>query len=150
MIAFKIPVTNTRRESTAELLRSLASEGVKLNVTALMTLDQVRTVAGSLTGGPPSYISIFAGRIADTGRDPGPLMREAVEIVAPHKSIEIIWASPRELLNIYHAESVGCHVITVTNDMLKKLNLIGISLDEYSLETVKMFHQDGAKASYAL
>jgi transaldolase len=146
----KIPVTNTRRESTAALVRELSHAGVKVNVTALMTLGQVRTMTDALAGGAPSNISVFAGRIADTGRDPVPLMRDVVTMVAPHPSIEIIWASPRELLNIYHAEAVGCHIITVTNDTLKKLGLIGKDLDAYSLETVQMFFDDGRKASYTL
>ena len=138
----KIPVTNTRRESSAKLVRRLASEGVQLNVTALMTLDQVREVSKALESHAPSYISVFAGRIADTGRDPMPLMKEAVEIMSPYKTQELIWASPRELLNIFHADEIGCHVITVTHDLLKKLSLVGKGLDEYSLDTVKMFHED--------
>ena len=146
----KIPVTNTRRESSAKLVRRLASEGVQLNVTALMTLDQVREVSKALESHAPSYISVFAGRIADTGRDPMPLMKEAVEIMSPYKTQELIWASPRELLNIFHADEIGCHVITVTHDILKKLSLVGKGLDEYSLDTVKMFHQDAQKAGYQL
>ena len=146
----KIPITNTRRESSLELVRRLALEGVQLNVTALMTLNQVRTTSKVLGRHAPSYISVFAGRIADTGRDPIPLMREAVEIMAPYKSQELIWASPRELLNIFHAEEIGCHVITVTHDILKKLSLIGKQLDEYSLDTVKMFYEDAKKAGYQL
>lgn len=146
----KIPVTNTRRESSAELVRRLASEGVQLNVTALMTLDQVREVSKALESHAPSYISVFAGRIADTGRDPMPLMKEAVEIMSPHKTQELIWASPRELLNIFHADEVNCHIITVTHDILKKLSLVGKGLDEYSLDTVKMFHEDALKAGYKL
>jgi transaldolase len=146
----KIPVTNTRRESSAKLVRRLASEGVKLNVTALMTLEQVREVSIALESNAPSYISVFAGRIADTGRDPMPIMKEAVEIMSPHETQELIWASPRELLNIFHADEVGCHVITVTHDVLKKLSLVGKDLDEFSLDTVKMFHSDAKKAGYHL
>lgn len=146
----KIPVTNTRRESSAELVRRLALEGVQLNVTALMTLEQVAEVSRVLESHAPSYISVFAGRIADTGRDPMPLMQEAVAVMSPHKTQELIWASPRELLNIFHADEVGCQVITVTHDILKKLSLVGKSLDEYSLDTVKMFYDDASKAGYKL
>ena len=146
----KIPVTDTHGRSTNRVVERVAGRGVKLNVTAVMTPAQVRSVTGVLGGGPPAYISVFAGRIADTGRDPVPLMAEAVDIMKPHANLELIWASPRELLNIYHAESVGCHIITVTNDVLKKLSLIGKDLDEYSLDTVRMFHDDAAKAGYQL
>jgi len=146
----KIPVTNTRRESSTELVRRLAAEGIQLNVTALMTLEQVRSVSSALENHAPSYISVFAGRIADTGYDPMPLMRKAVEIMSPYKTQELIWASPRELLNIFHADEVGCHVITVTHDILKKLSLVGKDLDEYSLDTVKMFYDDAQKAGYQI
>lgn len=146
----KIPVTNTRRESAVDLVRRLAAENVQLNVTALMTLDQVRAVSAALENHAPSYISIFAGRIADTGRDPMPLMKEAVEIMSPYRTQELIWASPRELLNIFHADEIGCHIITVTHDILKKLSLVGKDLDEYSLDTVKMFYDDAKKAGFTL
>ena len=146
----KIPVTNTRRESSEDLVRRLADKGVQLNVTALMTLEQVSAVSKALEDRVPSYISVFAGRIADTGRDPMPLMKAAVEIMSPFKSQELIWASPRELLNIFHADEIGCHVITVTHDILKRLALVGKDLDEYSLDTVKMFHDDAQKAGYKL
>ncbi len=146
----KIPVTNTRREIAVGLVRRLAADGVQLNVTALMTLDQVRAVSAALEAHAPAYISVFAGRIADTGCDPVPLMKAAVEIMAPYKTQELIWASPRELLNIFHADEVGCHVITVTHDILKKLSLIGKDLDEYSLDTVKMFRADAVKAGFKL
>lgn len=146
----KIPVTNTRREPAAALIRRLAEAGVQLNVTALMTLEQVSMVSEALGNRVPSYISVFAGRIADTGRDPMPIMKRAVEIMAPHDKQELIWASPRELLNVFHADEVGCHVITVTHDILKKLPLVGRNLDEYSLDTVKMFHDDAVKAGYQL
>lgn len=146
----KIPVTNTRREIAVGLVRRLAANGVQLNVTALMTLDQVRAVSAALEAHAPAYISVFAGRIADTGCDPVPLMKAAVEIMAPFKTQELIWASPRELLNIFHADEVGCHVITVTHDILKKLSLIGKDLDEYSLDTVKMFRADAVKAGFKL
>jgi transaldolase len=146
----KIPVTNTRRESSLDLVCRLAREGVKLNVTALMTLQQVKEVAAALAGGPPAYVSMFAGRIADTGRDPVPMIAESVDILRPYPNIELIWASPRELLNIFQADSVGCHVITATHDLLHKLALVGKDLDDYSLDTVKMFHRDAAQAGYEL
>jgi transaldolase len=146
----KIPVTNTRREPACALIRSLASAGVQLNVTALMTLSQVRETAAALAGGPPAFVSVFAGRIADTGRDPAPLMAAAVELLRPYPNQQLIWASPRELLNLFHADAVGCHVITMTNDLLKKLELVGKDLSEYSLDTVKMFHSDAVHAGYSL
>lgn len=146
----KIPVTNTRRESSVELVRCLASEGIQLNVTALMTLEQVEVVSKALEDHVPSYISVFAGRIADTGCDPLPLMKRAVDIMSPYGTQELIWASPRELLNIFHADEIGCHIITVTHDLLKKLSLVGKDLDEFSLDTVKMFYEDARKAGYHL
>ena len=146
----KIPVTNTRRESSLPLIRNLARSGIKVNVTAMMTLDQVRDVAQALADGPPANVSIFAGRIADTGRDPVPLMAAAVELIRPYPNIELIWASPRELLNIFQADAIGCHIITVTNDILKKLTLVGKDLHDYSLETVQMFRDDALKAGYTL
>jgi transaldolase len=146
----KIPVTNTRREPACALIRTLASAGVQLNVTALMTLAQVREVSGALAGGAPSFVSVFAGRIADTGRDPTPLMAAAVELLRPYPDQQLIWASPRELLNVFHADAVGCHVITMTNDLLKKLTLVGKDLSDYSLDTVRMFHDDAAHAGYSL
>jgi transaldolase len=146
----KIPVTNTRGESSAPLIRSLAEAGVKQNVTALMTLAQVRDVAEALRRGPAACVSVFAGRIADTGRDPVPLMAAAVEMLAPYPQLELIWASPRELLNIFQADAIGCHIITVTHDLLRKLALVGKDLDEYSLDTVKMFRNDAVKAGFRL
>ena len=146
----KIPVTNTWGESSADLVRSLAQAGVKLNVTALMTLDQVQHVSAALADGPPAFVSVFAGRIADTGRDPMPLMAAAVELLRMTPNVELIWASPRELLNIFQADSIGCHIITATNDILAKLRLVGKDLHEYSLETVKMFRDDAVKAGYTL
>ncbi len=146
----KIPVTNTRRESSVNLVKRLAEAGVQLNVTALMTLEQVSDVSAALGNNVPAYISVFAGRIADTGRDPMPIMKRAVEIMAPYNQQELIWASPRELLNIFHADEVGCHIITVTHDILKKLSLIGKDLDEYSLDTVKMFYNDAVNAGFQL
>jgi transaldolase len=146
----KIPVTNTRRESSASLIHRLAKRGVKLNATALLTLEQVREVRDQVAGGPPSIISVFAGRIADTGVDPVPLMRSALETVAGHRNIEIIWASPREVFNIVQADQIGCHIITVTPELLKKLPMLGTDLSALSLETVRMFHRDATAAGYVL
>jgi len=146
----KIPVSNTRGDTTGPLIRTLSHAGVKVNVTALMTLDQVRDVARNLAGGAPSYVSVFAGRVADTGRDPVPLMAAAVEALRPYPQCELIWASPRELLNVFQADAIGCHIITVTHDVLKKRTLVGKDLDEYSLETVKMFHADAEAAGFTL
>jgi len=146
----KIPVTNTRAQSSVKLIRRLAEAGIQVNVTAMMTLDHIRDVSAALQGGPPAYASIFAGRVADTGRDPVPLMAAAVEMLRLYPNIELIWASPRELLNIYQADLIGCHIITVTNDILKKLNLVGKDLHAYSLDTVKMFREDAIKAGYIL
>lgn len=146
----KIPVTNTASEPAYALIRRLAKAGVKQNVTAIMTLDQVRAVHESLGGGPASYISVFAGRIADTGRDPVPMMAEAVRLMKPTPNQELIWASPRELLNIFQADQIGCHIITVTNDVLKKLELVGKDLAQYSLETVQMFYNDAKAAGFSL
>ena len=144
----KIPVTNTRREPALDLIHRLSHDGIRLNITAILTLDQVRTTAAALAGGAPSYVSVFAGRIADTGRDPVPLMAQAVEMVSIHPDMELIWASPRELLNIFQADSIGCHIITATPDVLQKLTLVGKDLDEYSLDTVKMFHSDAMKSGF--
>ena len=146
----KIPVTNTLGKSSTQLIRSLAKRGIKVNVTALMTLDQVRETSAALAQGPASCISVFAGRIADSGCDPVPLMGAAVELLRPYPNIELIWASPRELLNIFQAHTVGCHIITATNDILGKLSLVGKDLKEFSLDTVKMFREDAVKAGYAL
>jgi len=146
----KIPVTNTKQEPCYDLVKRLAAKKVKLNVTALMTLDQVGNVVAALDPNVPSYVSVFAGRIADTGYDPVPLMKKAVELLRVAPASELIWASPRELLNIFQADEIGCHVITVTNDILKKLSLVGYNLDEYSLDTVKMFHKDAVEAGFKL
>lgn len=146
----KIPVTNTRHESSMDLVRCLAAEGVQLNVTALMTNEQVRMSSEALGSHISAYVSVFAGRVADTGRDPVPQMIEAVKIMSPYSNQELIWASPRELLNIFQADEIGCHVITVTHDILKKLTLVSKDLDEYSLDTVKMFYSDAQKAGYKL
>ena len=145
----KVPITNTRREPSDRLVRRLSSMGVKLNVTALMTVEQVERIAPCLADAPAACISLFAGRIADTGTDPVPLVMDAVRILRKYPNLELIWASPREILNIYHADNAGCHIITVTNDLLKKLPLIGYDLTEYSLDTVKLFYDDGRKAGYS-
>jgi transaldolase len=146
----KIPVTNTRREPAYELVQRLSREGVKVNVTAILDLDQVQAVVRALAGGAPSNVSVFAGRVADTGRDPVPMMAACVEMLRPHPQMELIWASPRELLNVFQADAVGCHIITATNDILKKLSLVGKSLADYSLETVKMFADDAVKSGFTL
>lgn len=146
----KIPVTNTKREPAYDLIHLLSHAGVKVNVTAIMTLDQVRAVVDALKGGAASNVSVFAGRIADTGRDPVPLMTEAVDILRAEPKAELIWASPRELLNIFHADAIGCHIITVTPDILKKLSLVGKDLDDFSLETVRMFYDDARAAGFSL
>ena len=146
----KIPVTNTKGESSYSLVRRLSSKGVQINVTALMTLEQVKNVMDVLDPLVASYISIFAGRIADTGVDPVPIMAKSVEILKPKQNIELIWASPRELLNVIQADDIGCHIITVTNDIINKLELIGYNLNDYSLDTVKMFYKDAVEAGYKL
>jgi transaldolase len=146
----KIPVTNTRREPALDLICRLAHSGVKVNVTALLTLAQVRDVSSALAGGAPSCVSVFAGRIADTGIDPVPIMSAAVEMVRLYPGMELIWASPRELLNVVQANQIGCHIITVTNDILKKLDLLGRDLGDFSLDTVKMFYDDARKSGYRL
>ena len=146
----KVPITNTRRELIYPLIQKLAARKVKLNVTALMTLEQVKGTVEELDPAVPSYISVFAGRIADTGRDPLPLMVESLKAMKPNPNAELIWASPRELLNIIHADEIGCHIITVTNDILKKLSLLNYDLSEYSLDTVKMFYQDGKAAGFSI
>ena len=146
----KIPVTNTRGEWTDALVRELSQEGVQLNVTALMTVAQVDRVAKALAGGAASNISVFAGRVADTGRDPVPLMRDALAAAQQAEAAQLIWASPRELLNIIQADEIGCHIITVTHDILGKLGQLGKDLDEFSLDTVKMFHSDAEAAGFSI
>ena len=146
----KIPISNTKRQSSMELAGQLAHSGVKVNITAVLTLDQVRAAADALTGGSPGIISIFAGRIADTGRDPVPTVAAAVDLVSAYSNIELIWASPRELLNIFQANDAGCHIITVPETILSKLETVGKDLDEFSLETVAMFHNDAARSGYQL
>ncbi len=146
----KIPVTNTRGESANSLVKELSHDGVKVNVTAMFTVEQVVDTVAALQGGAPAYVSVFAGRIADAGVDPIPAMTSTLEVLAPHPQIELIWASPREILNIVQADEIGCHVITVTHDLLKKLPSLGKDLDEFSLDTVKMFANDAAAAGYSL
>jgi len=146
----KIPVTNTRGESAAPVMARLAKRGVKVNATALLTLAQVRTVAESLAGGPPSVVSVFAGRIADTGVDPLPIIKGSLDLLAAHPNIELIWASPREVFNVVQADAAGCHIITITGDLLNKLPMLGRDLTGLSLDTVKMFHRDAAAAGFKL
>ncbi len=146
----KIPITNTKQKTCYALVEKLAAQRVKVNVTAIMTLAQVRNLVAALNPSVPSYVSVFAGRIADTGRDPVPLMAAAVEMLKVAPAAELIWASPRELLNIFQADDIGCQVITVTHDILKKLSLLGYDLDEYSLDTVKMFYSDAVSAGFKL
>ncbi len=144
----KIPITNTKGESTAPLIKKLSHDGLKLNITAILTIKQVETVAAALSPSTPSIVSVFAGRIADTGKDPMPIMRAAKKILEPNKNAELLWASTRELLNIMHAEECGCHIITVTNEILKKSKFLDKDLNEMSLDTVKMFHNDAKSVGY--
>jgi transaldolase len=146
----KIPVTTTKGESMAPLVRELSEGGVKVNVTALFTTAQVELITAAVSDGAPSYISVFAGRIADAGIDPMPIMGRAVQIMLDAPRSELIWASPREVLNVVQADQVGCHIITMTHDLLKKLDLLGKDLMQYSLETVQMFHRDAVAAGFSL
>ncbi len=146
----KIPVTNTKRESAAGLIADLAQSGIKLNITAIMSLRQVRDVADALQPDVPSIVSVFAGRIADTGRDPLPIMKESLGILEPLPAAELLWASPREALNIVQAEQIGCPIITVTPAVLKKTGNFNKDLEEFSLETVKMFYDDAAGSGFAI
>ena len=146
----KVPVTNTAGQSAAPLIRKLSGEGIRLNVTAMLTLEQVRVVARVLNPAVPSIVPVFAGRVADTGVDPVPLMREAAGVLRGNGLAELLWASPRELLNVFHAEESGCHIITATSDILAKLKLVGKDLAQFSLETVKMFFDDAKAAGFAL
>lgn len=149
-IYVKIPVCNTRGESSVPLIRRLSEEGFALNVTAVMTLDQVRAINGAISAQAPTIVSVFAGRVADTGRDPVPMMAEAVRVLADKPRAELLWASPRELLNVFHAEQCGCHIITATADVIKKIPLIGKDLHKYSIETVKMFYDDAQSSGFRL
>jgi transaldolase len=146
----KIPITTTSGESMAPLVRELSEDGIQVNITAMFTTAQVELITAAVKDGAPSYLSVFAGRIADAGVDPVPLMARAVEIMKAAPKAELIWASPREILNVVQADQVGCHIITVTHDLLKKLPLLGHDLDQYSLETVQMFHRDAISAGFTL
>jgi transaldolase len=146
----KIPITNTKGEPCFDLVRKLTREGIQLNITALLTLDQVRCVAAALRGGAPAFVSVFAGRIADAGLDPIPIMSASLEEIADLPGVELIWASPRELLNVVQADAIGCHVITATSDILKKLSTLGKDLTQFSLETVQMFHEDARSSGFML
>lgn len=146
----KIPVTTTTGESMAPLVRELSEDGVQVNVTALFTTAQVELITAAVKDGAPSYISVFAGRIADAGVDPVPIMAKAVDIMVDAPRSELIWASPREILNLVQADQVGCHVITITHDLLAKLDSLGKDLDQFSLETVQMFHRDARAAGFTL
>ncbi|HEX2120315.1 MAG TPA: transaldolase [Thermoanaerobaculia bacterium] len=146
----KIPITNTKGESAVPLVARLSAAGVKLNITAILTLEQVGAVVDALDPNVPAIVSVFAGRIADTGRDPVPLMREAAAICARKPLAQLLWASPRELLNVFQAEECGCHIITVTSDILRKLAMVGKPLEELSLDTVKMFYNDASAAGFRL
>lgn len=149
-VYIKLPVTNTKQKPAYDLIKKLSAKEVKLNITAIMTLEQVRDVINVMDPYVPSYISVFAGRVADTGRDPLPMMRAALELLKMAPAAELIWASPRELLNIFQADEMGCHIITVTKDILNKLSLVGQDLSEYSLDTVKMFYNDALAAGFQL
>lgn len=146
----KIPVTNTRGEPSGPLIAALSAAGVKLNVTAILALDQIESVTRNLAADVPAVVSVFAGRIADTGRDPVPLMKTALHILRERPRAELLWASPRELLNVFQADAIGCHIITVTGDLLKKLALVGKDLNDFSLETVTMFYKDAQAAGYSI
>lgn len=149
-VYIKIPITNNKGESSNELIRALSAEKVKLNVTAILATDQVRALIPYVKEAPSAFVSVFAGRIADTGRDPVPLMAECVEMLKSYTNLELLWASSRELLNIIQADSVGCDIITVTPEILKKMELVGKDLHEFSLDTVKMFYEDGRKSGFSL
>ena len=149
-IYVKIPITNTKKESSKKLIKRLAERKVKLNITAIMTLDQVKTVVAVLNDNVPSIVSVFAGRIADTGEDPIPLMKECLKEIKINPKSELLWASPRELLNVIQADQIGCHIITVTKDIIKKLQFINYDLEEYSLDTVKMFYKDAVDAGFKI
>ena len=146
----KIPVTNARGHSSFELIRHLSADGLHLNVTALMTVKQVELVSGAMADGLSGYVSVFAGRVADTGRDPLPIMLDALDALATHPHLELIWASPREVLNLFQADAIGCPVITMTHDLLRKLDSVGKDLDDFSLETVQMFCRDAETAGYTV
>jgi transaldolase len=149
-IYVKIPITNTKAESSKALIERLSAKGVKLNVTAMMTVAQVKNILPALSIGPAGYVSVFAGRIADSGINPLNIMEEVVGLLKNYPHIELIWASPRELYNVVQANDIGCHIITATNDVLKKLPILGKNLDDFSLETVKMFYDDAKEAGFSI
>jgi transaldolase len=149
-VIVKVPITNTKGVSAAPMIERLSRAGVRMNITAMMTLDQLRIVAARLDGATPAIVSIFAGRIADTGRDPVPIMQDAVALLRPHPNVELLWASPREVLNIVQADAIGCHIITLTTGLLRKMALFGKDLEGYSLETVEMFYRDAQAAGYSI
>jgi transaldolase len=146
----KIPITNTKGQKAAPLIERLAKAGIQLNITAILTLEQVMDAAAVLRRDVPSFVSVFAGRIADTGRDPVPLIEKSIEVIRPLSASQLIWASPRELLNVFQADAAGCHVITATSEILEKLALVGKDLGEYSLDTVRMFHRDAQVSGFSL
>lgn len=149
-IYVKIPVTNTKGEFAGDLITRLVNEGIPLNVTAVFTLEQVNAILACLNDETPAIISIFAGRIADTGRDPVPTMQKALRLIEGRKNIELLWASPRELLNLIQANDIGCHIITMSNDLLNKVYLLEKDLQEFSLDTVKMFYKDAVASGYSI
>ena len=146
----KIPITNTKGASAVDLLRKLSAANIRVNVTAMMTQEQVEAILPAIKGGPGAYVSVFAGRLADTGLDPVPIMKRIVGVLAPYKHLELIWASPREVLNLVQADAIGCHIITMTNDLIKKVPLFGKDPNVYSLDTVRMFYDDACKAGFKL
>ena len=146
----KIPITNTKGESCAPLIAKLSAAGIRMNITAMLTMEQVRSIIPCLAKGPESYVSVFAGRIADAGQDPLPIMREAVASLKPYPQLSLIWASPREILNLVQADQIGCQIITMTNDLIKKIPTLGKDLTEFSLDTVKMFYKDALDARFAI
>jgi len=146
----KIPIMNTKGISSIPLIKELSAEGIKLNITAMMTVEQVKNVVNAVSKTTSTFVSVFAGRIADTGIDPLPIMKECLEVVKTNPMAELLWASPREVFNLYQAEEIGCHIITMAPDLLSKLNLKGKSLDEFSLETVQMFYNDAVKVGFKL
>ncbi len=146
----KIPITNTQAKTSYDLIKHLTNHGVKVNVTAIMTVKQVEMLVECLNPAVPSYVSIFAGRIADTGVDPISTLKSSLNLIKENKNAEMIWASPRELLNVVQANDIGCHIITATNDILSKIKLIGYDLDQYSLDTVKMFYEDARASNYSI
>jgi transaldolase len=146
----KIPVTNTKRQSAAPLIRDLHNEGIKLNITAILSLRQVQEVYDALNPDVSAFVSVFAGRVADTGRDPLPLMKQALELIRPKSKAELLWASPREVFNLMQAELMGCHIITITPDLLAKASKFGMDLEDLSLDTVKMFYNDATKSGFKI